>query len=99
MNYSLYLYRTLELVTFNMQRTTKYQAAFAFTWIFLLLSYSQSYRFEPNTLTLNNFSTCITGDNKTIDMHYSISQLGRNKYIVDGQAIFTEFLPGPLEVN
>lgn len=70
--------------------------AFVLTMKFLN-TLSNGYRFEPNTLTINNYSNCLENGKQSI-LNYSFSPISRNKYVVNGQMIVDEFMTGPLEV-
>lgn len=79
---------------------TAQQVIFASVWIFELLSTStHGYRFEPNTFTFNNYSECRGESKNVVHVNYTITPFGRNKYMVNGEAVFDESLAGQLEVR
>lgn len=81
-----------------MQEEAKYQIIFTFIWVLRILCPSDCYRFEPNTLTLNNFTKCPGDEENTAHLNFSISRLARNKYVINGEVMFEETHNGPLEV-
>lgn len=79
--------------------TTKNEIIFFSVWIFYLLSHIENYRFEPNSFTLNNVSVCPQEDKNSVHLNVSIEKVDRNKFLVNGEAIYDEPLHGPFEVN
>lgn len=82
-----------------MQNITKYHIIVISIWVFRLLSSSiESYRFEPNTMTLTNYSECPGSENHVVHINYTINRIARNRYVVNGELLFKEYLAAPLEV-
>lgn len=57
-----------------------------------LLHHTHCYRFEPNILTLNNYSSCSEDKSNPIHLNMSVEPISRNKYRINGEAIFEENL-------
>lgn len=73
---------------------------FTFTWIFVLLNRSLNcYRFEPNTFTFNSYSECPGDEENVVHVNYSIASNARNKFVINGEAVFLEALGGKMEVK
>lgn len=77
---------------------TKNQIIFLLVWMSNLLSYIEGYRFEPNSLILNNTTECPDDDKNPVHLNISIVPVDRNRYLANGEAIFDENISGPLEV-
>lgn len=56
------------------------------------------YRFEPNVLTIHNHSICPGDEKNPVHVKYDITPVTGNKYVVNGEIIFTERINGQLEV-
>lgn len=84
----------------NMQTLSNYQIIIlVFLWLFtFLITSTYSYRFEPNTLTVNNFSECRENEKYVVHVDYKITQLARNKYVVNGLIIIGENVGRQIEV-
>lgn len=80
-----------------MREIAERQIIFIFASI-LVLGISYSYRYEPNTLTVKNFSECPGVENNVAHINQTILPVGRNKYAVNGELTFDEYFPGHLEV-
>lgn len=63
-----------------------------------IFSYTFCYRFEPNTLTLENFFECSDGHKNLAHINQNITRVARNKYVVNGELSFDEYFPEKLEV-
>lgn len=73
---------------------------FVLLWIFQLsCKLTHSYRYEPNTLTLQNFTECVGDEKNLVHANFSIDQIARNKCKINGELIFDAYYTGPLEVH
>lgn len=55
------------------------------------------YRFEPNSMTLTNYSEC--SDVKIlVHLNQSFIKISRNKYQMNGELIFNQVIPAPIQV-
>lgn len=83
-----------------MQTLSNYQIIIlVFEWLFIFLSMStHAYRFEPNTLTVKNFSECPGNEEYVVHVDYKITQLARNKYVVSGLILIGENVGRHIEV-
>lgn len=73
---------------------------FIFLWIFELSNRSfHCYRFAPNTFTFNSYSECPGDEENVVHVDYSIAPISRNKFVINGEAVFLEVLGGKMEVN
>lgn len=79
--------------------TTENQIIFLFVLMSNLLSHIESYRFEPNSLILNNVTECSDDEKNAVHLNISIVPVDRNRYLANGEAIFLEDISGPLEVH
>lgn len=57
------------------------------------------YRFEPNTITLKNFSGCPEDERNSCHFKQTITPIARNKYTINGELHFKEVLRPPLLVS
>lgn len=71
-----------------------------FTFICSIFSFESivCYRFEPNVLTIHNHTTCPGDEKNPVHVKYDITPVTGNKYVVNGEIIFTEYINGQLEV-
>lgn len=70
------------------------------TILFLgLWSNSYCYRFEPNTFTFNNLSECPGSENFSVHVNYNVVPVARNKFDMNGEILFGEFLGGKIDVG
>lgn len=73
-----------------------------FQHILLLIFFfcvSNCYRFEPNTITLSNYSVC-PGDEKNVcQFKQNIISIARNKYAISGEVIFKDVIHPPIQVK
>lgn len=82
-----------------MRIETNIQMIFVFVCIFWLLNSTiLCYRFEPNTMTLTNYSECPGNEKSVVHSNYTITQVARNTYVMNGELIFDEYLAGQMEV-
>lgn len=73
-----------------------------FQHIFLpifLFRVSNCYRFEPNTITLTNYSACPGNENNVCQFKQNIIGIARNKYAVSGELLFKEAIHPPIQLN
>lgn len=85
----------------NMRNLTKNIAEFfGLLWVLHISSrLTHSYRYEPNTLTLQNFTECRGDAKNLVHSNFSITQIARNECKVNGELIFDAYYTGPLEVS
>lgn len=74
------------------------QAIFTFICLNFLFKSIVSYRFEPNVLTIHNHSKCPGDEKNPVHVKYDITPVTGNKYLVNGEMSFTEYIDGQLEV-
>lgn len=67
--------------------------------LFRLCGMVNSYRFEPNTITLTNFSDCPGNEKYSCRFEKNITHITRNKYTMNGELFFKEVIPPPIQVN
>lgn len=73
---------------------------FIFIWIYAFLNRSvDCYRFEPNTFNINSFSECPGNQKYAAHVNYSIVPISRNRFVINGEIVFSEVLGGKLEVK
>lgn len=83
-----------------MENVTGKQVILISVLIVELLSIStHGYRFEPNTFTFNNYSECPGVEKNLVHVNYTITSFGRNKFTVNGEAVFDEYLSGQIDVS
>lgn len=69
--------------------------------IFILLSKMKSiccYRYEPNTLKLTNFVSCPEDEKNVLHANFSVNEITRNKYVLNGEIFYDEDVAGQIEV-
>lgn len=72
---------------------------FSSIWIsWFLSSLTFSYRFEPHTLILRNFSECQDEGKNVAHINQTITRVERNRYLVNGEITFEKPFPNQLEV-
>lgn len=73
---------------------------FIFLWILELSNiYLHCYRFAPNTFIINSYSECPGNEKYAAHVNYSIVSNSRNKFVINGEIVFSEFLGGKMEVK
>lgn len=83
---------------FKMQLFLWKQAIFIFICLNFLFESIVCYRFEPNVLTIHNHSICPGDEKNPVHVKYDITPVTGNKYVVNGEIMFTERISGQLEV-
>lgn len=73
---------------------------FVFIWfIGYLIGSVHCYRFQPNTMTLNNFTDCAKSEDDVVaHFNCSITIIARNKYLLNGEVSFDVIDDVPMEV-
>lgn len=70
----------------------------AFLLISIFNNFINGYRFEPNTITIKNFTGCKDDEKNTVHFKPNITRLARNKYVVNGEITINQVVPGPFQV-
>lgn len=59
---------------------------------------TNDYRSEPNTHTLISFTGCPNDEKNSVHFNPNITQISRNKYLINGIFTFKEYVETPVEV-
>lgn len=58
----------------------------------------ECYRFEPNTITLKNYTGCPGDEHNSVHFNQSITQINRNKYVISGEITLKEQINSQIQV-
>lgn len=58
----------------------------------------ECYRFEPNTITIKNYTGCPGDEHNPVHFNQSITQIYRNKYVINGEITLKEQINSQIQV-